>query len=91
MAEFMSHAPTNAKFTLVLTLSSAKRRLDQVLLEELRKQNRNLQLRNITRTEFKDLFKRKKVQIKGQNATPSSSLAHGVTNIDILGFQDDST
>jgi hypothetical protein len=78
--------PVNA-FRIVLDLTSPKPRLDQVLMEELRKQNKSLSLKNISRTEFKDLFKKKKIRIKGQAATPSSSLAQGKTFVDILGYE----
>jgi 23S rRNA-/tRNA-specific pseudouridylate synthase len=57
-------------------------------MEALRKQSRNLLLKNISRTEFKELFKAKKVRIKGQPATPSSALAEGTTYVDIMGFQE---
>lgn len=77
--------PKNA-FRVTLVLSSPRPRLDQPLLEELRKQNQSLALRNISRTEFKELFKKKRIRIKGQPATPSSSLAAGTTYIDILGY-----
>lgn len=77
--------PPNS-FRIVLTVLNAKPRLDQVLLEELRKQSRNTLLKRVSRTEFKDLFKRKRILIKGQAATPSSALAAGTTEIDILGF-----
>jgi hypothetical protein len=77
--------PLNA-FRITLTLASAKRRLDQVLIEELRKQSQSLVLKNISRSEFKELFKKKKIRIKGQNALPSSALAGGVTIVDILGY-----
>ncbi len=84
--------PTNPKpensFRITLTVLSAKPRIDQVLLEELRKQSRNALLKRISRTEFKELFKKKRVQIKGQPATPSSSLAAGSTDVDILGFEE---
>ena len=75
-------------FRLTLELTSSRPRIDQVLLEELRKQNRSLLLRNISRTEFKELFKKKKIRIKGQPAVPSSSLAKGTTYVDILGFEE---
>lgn len=77
--------PKNS-FRVTLELSSSRSRIDQVLLEELRKQNENHELRHISRTAFKELFKKKKVRIKGQAAVPSSSLAQGVTFVDILGF-----
>ncbi len=76
-------------FRVTLQLSTRKPRIDQVLLEELRIQNRNLALRNISRSEFKELFKRKKIRIKGQSAVPSSSLASGTTHVDIFGFEED--
>jgi hypothetical protein len=76
-------------FRLTLNLTSPKPRLDQVILEELRKQNRSLALRNISRIAFKELFKKRKVRIKGQPAVPSSSLARGITYVDILGYGDD--
>ncbi|MCM2324313.1 MAG: hypothetical protein NDJ90_13735 [Oligoflexia bacterium] len=79
--------PANA-FRVTLTLASPRPRLDQVLLEELRKQKRNHFLRNISRTEFKELFRKKRVRIKGQSATPSSSLARGTTYVDILGYDE---
>ena len=62
--------------------------MDQVLLEELRKQSRCLLLKNISRTEFKELFKKKRIRIKGQIATPSSGLAKGTTFVDIQGFEE---
>jgi hypothetical protein len=69
---------------LVLNLSTPRPRIDQVLIEELRKQNENLDLKIISRMKLKELFKKKKVQIKGQSAVPSSSLAQGTTYVDIL-------
>lgn len=88
----MSAFPTNEKpensFRITLTVLSAKPRIDQVLLEELRKQSRNTILKRISRTEFKELFKKRRIQIKGQPATPSSALAAGSTDVDILGFEE---
>jgi hypothetical protein len=74
-------------FRVTLQLNAKKPRIDQVLIEELRKQNENLLLKNISRADFKELFKKKKIRIKGQPATPSSSLAQGTTFVDILGFE----
>jgi 23S rRNA-/tRNA-specific pseudouridylate synthase len=79
--------PKNA-YRVTLTLTSSRPRIDQVLMEELRKQSQNLLLKNISRTEFKELFKQKKIRIKGQSAVPSSSLAPGTTFVDIFGFED---
>jgi hypothetical protein len=73
-------------FRVILELSSARPRIDQILLEELRKQNRNIDLKAISRAKLKELFKNKRIRIKGQAAVPSSSLAKGVTYVDILGF-----
>jgi 23S rRNA-/tRNA-specific pseudouridylate synthase len=69
---------------ITITLSTPRSRIDQVLIEELRKQTANPELKNISRTAFKELFKNKKVRIKGQSAVPSSSLAKGTTYVDIL-------
>lgn len=77
--------PKNS-FRVTVTLSSPRPRIDQVLLEVLRKQNQNLALRNISRSDFKELFKKKRIRIKGQPAIPSSALAQGMTHVDILGF-----
>jgi hypothetical protein len=74
-------------FRIVLNLTSSKPRIDQVLMEELRRQDRNAALKNISRSEFKELFKKKRVLIKGQPAVPASSLAQGTTYVDILGFE----
>ena len=79
--------PPNS-FRITVTLPTRRDRIDQVLMEELRKQDRNLILKKISRVEFKQLFKQKKVFIKGQSALPSSSLAMGTTHIDIVGFKD---
>ncbi|MEW6057336.1 MAG: hypothetical protein AB1540_12060 [Bdellovibrionota bacterium] len=76
-------------FRIILTLPTSMPRLDQVLLEAIRKQKQNLELKNISRTQFKTLFKEKRIRIKGQNAIPSSALAQGTTEIEILGFEDE--
>lgn len=81
--------PQNS-FRLTLNLTSARPRIDQVLLEELRKQNLNLELKNLSRSALKELFKKRKIQIKGQSAIPSSALAQGTTYVDILGFTSES-
>ena len=80
--------PTGA-FRVVLELSSPRPRIDQVLLEELRKQNINIDLRAISRAKLKELFRKKRIRIKGQAALPSSSLAKGTTYVDILGYGGD--
>ena len=82
----LNEKPINA-FRVTLILETSRPRIDQVLLEELRKQNQSLALRNISRAEFKALFKKKRIRIKGQAATPSSALAKGTTFVDILGIE----
>lgn len=79
--------PKNA-FRIELTLTTPRPRIDQVLLEALRDQNQNSSLKKISRIEFKELFKKKRIRIKGQSAVPSSSLAKGTTFVDILGFEE---
>jgi len=81
-----ANEPPPNSFRITLAVPSPRPRIDQVLLDELRKQSRNTILKNISRTEFKELFKKKRILIKGQPATPSSALASGSTVVDILGF-----
>lgn len=71
-------------FRVTLELFRAEKRLDNVLLNALRSQNENLNLREITRTTFKELFNSGKIVIKGQRARPSSAVAKGITYVDIL-------
>lgn len=73
-------------YRLTLNLTSPRPRIDQVLREELKKQKENLQLANLSRLGLKELFKKKRIRIKGQAAVPSSSLAKGITYVDIIGF-----
>jgi|GEM_PF-624639 len=73
-------------FRIALQLSSGGHRIDAVLLEELRGQGSNAQLKNISRSALKKLFKERRILIKGQSAVPSSGLAAGITYVDILGF-----
>ena len=74
-------------FRVEITLNHSERRMDHVLLNKLRNQEENLTLRNISRIAFKELFKKKRIRIKGQAGRPSSSLAQGTTWVDILGFE----
>lgn len=80
--------PIQAKnsFRIVLELNMAEKRLDTVLLQALRAQNDNINLKNISRLNFKELFKSGKILIKGQKAKTSSAVAKGVTYVDILGY-----
>lgn len=75
-------------FRVILNLASAAPRLDAVLIEALRKQDRSIDLNNLSRAKIKELFAKKKIRIKGQAATPSSAVARGVTYVDILGYPD---
>jgi hypothetical protein len=76
----------NKSFRVTLNLDYPESRLDNVLLATLREQNENLTLKNISRSGLKNLFNNKKIEIKGQRAKSNSSLAKGVTYVDILGF-----
>ena len=80
--------PANS-FRIKLELTS-RNRIDAILLDQLRNQTQNLELSKISRAALKKLFKEKRIQIKGQNAVPSSMLAVGTTFVDILGFTDTS-
>lgn len=81
--EFVPPQPPNS-FRVVLELNRAEKRLDAVLLQALKAQNEDLNLREITRLKFKELFTSGRILIKGQRATPSSGVAKGVTYVDIL-------
>ncbi len=77
--------PKNSyRVTLELT---APGRMDAVLLEYLRAHSLNAELKVISRRAFKNLFKERRIQIKGQSAIPASGLAIGTTYVDILGFE----
>ena len=83
------HLPPEVRgaFRVTLVVTNKGLRLDSLLIEALRGQKENSELKNISRTQFKELFNKKKVRIKGQAAKPSSSLALGTTYVDILGFE----
>ena len=86
MQDFIPPQPAKS-FRIVLELNRSEKRLDTVLLAAIKAQNEDLNLREITRTKYKELFNSGKILIKGQNATPSSSVAKGITYVDILGFK----
>lgn len=86
MQDHVPPKPDNS-FRITLDLARAANRLDAVLLQAIKAQSENLTLREISRTAFKELFSSGKIQIKGQNATPSSGIARGITYVDILGFK----
>jgi hypothetical protein len=83
MSEFIPPQPPKS-FRVTLEVHTKNDRLDNILLAALRGQGENLDLQNISRTKFKELFMKGKIQIKGQNARPSSSINRGITYVDIL-------
>jgi len=85
MEEYIPPRPPKS-YRVVLELNRAERRLDVILLAALKKQNEDLNLREISRAKFKELFATGRIMIKGQRATPSSGVAKGITYIDILGY-----
>ena len=82
----MSNIPAVPKnsYRIELKIEFNGTRIDSPLMEALRKQDDHPKLKIITRSEFKELFKNKKILIKGQSAKPSSELAAGTTYVDIL-------
>ena len=74
--------PKNA-VRVTIELNWPESRLDNVLLEKIRTDD-NLNVKGISRGALKKMFSDGKVQIKGQNAKPSSALAKGTTYIDLL-------
>lgn len=82
------HTPVQPKnsFRVILDLNTSGQRLDAILLKSLRDQKENLNLKNISRSVYKELFSSGKILIKGQRAKPSSTLAKGETFVDILGY-----
>lgn len=77
--------PKNS-YRVVLELTSKEPRLDSVLMRTLRGQGANLNLMNISRAQFKQLFKEKRILIKNQPACASSGISAGTTYVDILGY-----
>jgi hypothetical protein len=73
-------------FRIKLEVHMSGFRLDNVLLKSLREQKQNLNLQNVTRTTYKELFSTGKILIKGQRARPSSNVCKGITYVDILGY-----
>ena len=86
MQDHIPPKPPNS-FRITLDQIASGKRLDALLLAAIKAQNENLTLREISRTTFKELFATGKIQIKGQNATPSSSINKGITYVDILGYK----
>ncbi len=73
-------------FRVTLNLDYPESRMDNVLLNALREQNENEDLKKISRAALKELFNEKKIMIKGQRAKSNSALAKGTTYVDILGY-----
>lgn len=71
---------------IVLNLNYPESRMDNTLLAACRAQEENANLKIISRGALKNLFNEGKIMIKGQRAKSSSSLAKGITYVDILGF-----
>jgi hypothetical protein len=86
MSDNVPEQPANS-FRIILKLNQKLPRIDTVLLEAIRNQEDNLELKRISRTAYKALFNEKKILIKGQAAKPSSALAAGTTYVDILGYE----
>ena len=85
MQDYIPEQPKNS-YSIVLTMNRSGERIDAVLLRALREQNDNINLKHISRVPFKELFTEGKILIKGQRAKTSSTLAHGTTYVDILGY-----
>ncbi|MBC7742207.1 MAG: hypothetical protein H7061_08420 [Bdellovibrionaceae bacterium] len=83
MSDQIPKQPPNS-FRVILELNSRVSRMDNTLLEALKKQNDDSEMKTISRSALKELFTTGKVQIKGQRAKPSSALAVGTTYVDIL-------
>ena len=75
--------PENS-FRVILELQAPEPRLDTILMDALKKQDENQDLKNISKIQFKKLFTEKKVLIKGQSAKAKSSIHSGTTYVDIL-------
>jgi hypothetical protein len=69
---------------ITLNLENPESRMDNVLLNAMREQDENEKLKAISRTQLKEMFLNKRILIKGQRAKSSSSLARGITYVDIL-------
>jgi hypothetical protein len=69
---------------ITLNLENPESRMDNVLLNAMREQDENEKLKAVSRTQLKEMFLNKRILIKGQRAKSSSSLARGITYVDIL-------
>jgi hypothetical protein len=67
---------------------TAKSRIDAALLAAFRGQaDVPAVLKTLSRSNFKKLFKDKRVHLKGYSVQPSTMIAAGTTYIDILGIE----
>ena len=85
MKEFIPPQPPKS-YRVTLELHKTALRLDTLLLAALKEQSDNLDLKNISRTQFKNLFNDGRIEIKGQRAKPTSKIVAGTTYVDILGY-----
>lgn len=85
MKDFIPPKPPKS-FRITLELNRSADRLDSLLLTAFKEQSEKPELKNISRTQFKNLFNNGKIEIKGQRAKPTSRLVAGTTYVDILGF-----
>lgn len=83
MTDFIPKQPPRS-FRIILNLERHESRMDTVLLNALKAQKENLDMKNISRGKLKEYFVNGQIEIKGQIARPSSSLAKGLTYVDIL-------
>ncbi len=75
--------PNSTRITLDLPV--AEPRLDAALLKFI-KHSKDLKIGELSRAALKKLFTDGKIQIKGQRARPASSIAAGITYVDILDY-----
>jgi hypothetical protein len=75
--------PENS-FRIKLELDAPQERLDYALMDALKAQDENEDMKQMSKTLLKKLFVEKKILIKGQSAKPKSKVNSGETYVDIL-------
>lgn len=75
--------PANS-FRIAIDTDFTHPRMDNVLLDALRNQDESMTMKNISRGALKNLFNESKIFIKGQRAKSNSSIAKGITYVDIM-------
>ncbi len=91
LKDLMYKIPEQPKNSLRIILDlKAQGRIDGLLLEAIKAQDRHAGLKAISRRAYKELFRNKRIVLKGQPAVPSSMLAAGLTYVDILGYNETS-